>query len=329
MRLELPLVALSQPKRRHLNGGNDMQIFILHPGKANYPEIDAYTKYFVRNDCKVTSGTLDDYKKVKNPEEYVLWCIMGFYPRIPAAKYVIHDYRSLSVGRNSALKDSIKKSFQPRPDLRIFQNDSMSAVMGFRDGVDTVFLPMGVPDWIFTTEADRNQALPSGTYCYLGEITRERGFVGFIRDFLAAKRNSDTLVLIGPVEKEISDAYLRSPGILFTGRLAQRDALAVVRNCEIAISTIPYKRPYDVQTPTKLLEYAALGKRIICNDSPSNLNAAAKFGIQCKVTGPDVFSSICNFHGDMVPKNDPSTLLHLRWTDIIAASGVERYLARL
>jgi hypothetical protein len=42
-----------------------------------------------------------------------------------------------------------------------------------------------------------------------------------------------------------------------------------------------------------------------------------------------VFSSICNFHGDMVPKNDPSTLLHLRWTNIIAASGVERYLARL
>jgi hypothetical protein len=84
-----------------------------------------------------------------------------------------------------------------------------------------------------------------------------------------------------------------------------------------------------VQTPTKLLEYAALGKRIICNDSPSNLVAAAAFGIQCKVTGPDVFSSICDFHGDTVPLNDPSTLVHLRWKNVIAASGVDRYLRRV
>ncbi|RZF30052.1 glycosyltransferase family 1 protein [Paraburkholderia sp. UYCP14C] len=304
-----------------------MQIFILHPGKANYPEIDAYTKYFAGIECQVSSGTLADYKKIANPENYVLWCIMGFYPKSPTARFVIHDYRSLSVGRNSAWKDSIKRRLSPRPDLRIFQNESMRALMDFNDGVDTIYLPMGVPDWIFATGAERNPMLPTGTYCYLGEITRERGFVRFIADFLATRRNSDTLVLVGPAEKEISDAYLQSPGILFTGRLAQRDALAVVRNCEIAISTIPYKRPYNVQTPTKLLEYAALGKRIICNDSPSNLNAAAEFGIQCKVTGPDVFSSICNFHGDMVPKNDPSTLLHLRWTNVIGASGIERYLA--
>ncbi|WP_144108533.1 glycosyltransferase [Paraburkholderia sp. BCC1886] len=306
-----------------------MKIFILHPGKANYPEIDAYTKYFSDNGCEVASGTLDEYKKIEDPEEHVLWCIMGFYPRTPPAKFVIHDYRSLSVGRNSALKDSIKKRFHPRPDLRIFQNESMRTMMGFDDSVDTIYLPMGVPDWIFATNGDRNQTLPSGTYCYLGEITRERGFVGFIADFLAAKRESDTLVLIGPVEKEISDAYLKSPGVLFTGRLSQRDALAVVRNCEIAVSTIPYKRPYNVQTPTKLLEYAALGKRIICNDSPSNLNAAAAFGIQCKVTGPNVFSSICNFHEDTVPLNNPSALLHLRWTNVIAASGVQRYLERI
>ncbi|APA89778.1 glycosyltransferase (plasmid) [Paraburkholderia sprentiae WSM5005] len=306
-----------------------MQIFILHPGKANYPEIDAYTKYFSGNGCNVSSGTPSEYRRIKNPEDHVLWCIMGFYPRTPTAKFVIHDYRSLSVGRYPVLKDSIKKKFHPRPDLRIFQNESMRAMMGFDDCVDTVFLPMGVPDWIFATGANRNQSLPTGTYCYLGEITRERGFDNLIADFLAAKQASDTLVLIGPVEKEISDSYLRSPGVVFTGRLAQRDALAVVRNCDVAISTIPYRRPYNVQTPTKLLEYAALGKRIICNDSPSNLNAVAEFGIQCKVTGPNVFSSISHLHRDMVPLNDPSTLLHLRWTNVIAASGVDRYLARL
>ncbi|MFL9896892.1 glycosyltransferase family 1 protein [Paraburkholderia fungorum] len=306
-----------------------MKIYILHPGKANYPEIDAYTEYFKGNSCEVSSGTLEEYREIKDPGAYVLWCIMGFYPRKLTARYVIHDYRSLSVGSNSALKDRIKKAFHPRPDLRIFQNEQMCDLMGFQDDVDTIFLPMGVPDWIFATDATLNHALPSGTYCYLGEITRERGFVGFLSDFLLARRGSDSLVLVGPVEKEIADAYRRSPGILFTGRLSQRDALAVVRNCEFAISTIPYTRPYNVQTPTKLLEYAALGKRIICNDSPSNLVAAAAFGIQCRVTGPDVFSSISDFHGDPVPLNDPSTLVHLRWKNVIAASGVDRYLGRV
>jgi glycosyltransferase involved in cell wall biosynthesis len=306
-----------------------MKIYILHPGKANYPEIDAYTEYFRGSGCDVSSGTLKEYREIKDPDTYVLWCIMGFYPRKLTARYVIHDYRSLSIGSNSALKDRIKKAFHPRPNLRIFQNEPMCELMGFQDEVDTIFLPMGVPDWIFATDAAQNHALPSGTYCYLGEITRERGFVGFLSDFLLARRDSDSLVLVGPVEKEIADAYQRSPGILFTGRLSQRDALAVVRNCEFAVSTIPYTRPYNVQTPTKLLEYAALGKRIICNDSPSNLVAAAAFGIQCRVTGPDVFSGICDFHGDTVPLNDPSTLVHLRWKNVIAASGVDCYLGRV
>jgi glycosyltransferase involved in cell wall biosynthesis len=306
-----------------------MKIYILHPGKANYPEINAYTEYFKERGCDVSAGTMKEYRELKDPGAYVLWCIMGFYPRKLTARYVIHDYRSLSIGSNSALKDRIKKAFHPRPDLRIFQNEPMCDLMGFEDKVDTIFLPMGVPDWIFATDAAQNHALPSGTYCYLGEITRERGFVGFLADFLLARRDSDSLVLVGPVEKEIADAYHRSPGILFTGRLAQRDALAVVRNCEFAVSTIPYTRPYNVQTPTKLLEYAALGKRIICNDSPSNLVAAAAFGIQCRVTGPDVFSGLCDFHGDTVPLNDPSTLVHLRWKNVIAASGVDRYLERV
>ncbi|MFM0126451.1 hypothetical protein [Paraburkholderia sediminicola] len=57
------------------------------------------------------SGTLDEYRDIKHPEAYVLWCTMGFYP-----------------------------------DLRIFQNEPMCDLMGFQDDVDTFFLPMGVSD---------------------------------------------------------------------------------------------------------------------------------------------------------------------------------------
>lgn len=303
-----------------------MKLFILHTGKANYPEIGAYTTYFQHKGHDVFSGTVDDYRKIVDPHNYVLWCIMGFFPKRLASRYVIHDYRSLSVGSYMTLKDIAKKLLQPRPNLRIFQNESMRKLMEFDDGVETILLPMGVPDWIFSCQESRNGSLPSGTFCYMGEITRERGVHDFLAGFVSARRGSETLILVGAVEKEIADAYQRAPGLIFTGKLPQRDALDVVKNCMFAISTIPYTRPYNVQTPTKLLEYAALGKRIICNDSPSNLNAAAAFGILCKITGPDIFAGIGHLSDETVPPNDPSILEHLRWSNVIAASGIDRCL---
>ncbi len=303
-----------------------MKIFILHTGKANYPEISAYIAYFQNKGYKVSSGMIADYGKIGDPENYVLWCIMGFYPKKLVSRYIIHDYRSLSVGSYITLKDAAKRVLQPRPHLRIFQNSSMRELMNLKDGVETILLPMGVPDWIFSSQTPRNRSLPSGTFCYMGEITRERGVHEFLAGFVSAGRSSETLVLVGAVEKEIANEYQGAPGLIFTGRLSQRDALDVVKNCTFAISTIPYTRPYNVQTPTKLLEYAALGKRIICNDSPSNLNAAAAFGIQCKVTGPDIFAGMGHLSDNAVPLNDPSTLEHLRWNNIIAASGIDRCL---
>ena len=303
-----------------------MKLFILHTGKANYPEVAAYTEYFQKNGYLVDSGTMAEYRKISDPQNYVLWCIMGFYPRRLPSRYVIHDYRSLSVGRYIELKDTAKKLLQPRPDLRIFQNESMQKVMNFDDSVETILLPMGVPDWIFSCRGTRNGSLPAGTFCYMGEITRERGVDEFLAGFASARRGSETLVLVGAVEKEIADAYQGAPGLIFTGKLPQRDALDVVKNCEYAISTIPYSRPYNVQTPTKLLEYAALGKRIICNDSPSNLTAAAEFGILCKVTGRDIFAGIGHLSDETVPANDPSGLTHLRWNNVIASSGIDRFL---
>ncbi|MFZ8776724.1 hypothetical protein ACO1Y7_27315, partial [Klebsiella quasipneumoniae subsp. similipneumoniae] len=63
-------------------------IFILHPGKANYPEIDAYTSYFSKLGYKVENGTVSDYKRFNKKFECILWCIMGFFPKNLNARYV-------------------------------------------------------------------------------------------------------------------------------------------------------------------------------------------------------------------------------------------------
>lgn len=269
-------------------GNNTLNIFILHPGKANYPEISAYQNFFSR-DFNVTDGTIEQYDSFEDKNNTILWCIMGFYPKKLHAKLIIHDYRSLSVGYFPKTKDLIKKHLNQKPDIRIFQNKRMEGVMGFRDDAPSLTLPMGVPEWIFNLDVDHT--LPGGTYCYIGEITRERGMHKVIRAFQKYRKfKNETLVLVGPTEETIKSKFSDDPNIIFTGKLPQADALKIVKNSSFCISRIPHKYPYCYQAPTKLLEYFALEKNILCNDALSNTETAKLLGIDIIICPDEIFT---------------------------------------
>ncbi|MFJ1211927.1 glycosyltransferase [Burkholderia pyrrocinia] len=320
-----------------------MKVFILHPGKANYPEIAAYGRCLRTHGFEVFDGDLDAYARFPDRDRCVLWCIMGFYRALPPARFVIHDYRSLSVGRLAAVKDYVKRMLNVRPDLRIFQNARMRDAMAFRDDVRALLLPMGVPDWIFDpagTDADAEVAArggadvdagavqtPSGRFCYIGEMSRERGFHKVLAAYRDARRDeTDTLVLVGHPEPEIRAAFGDTPGIRFVGRVPQPDALRIVRNSEYAVCFFPYHRPHCFQTPTKLLEYASLGKKIVCNDAPSNVRTADELGIQCHVTGATIFDELFPLSRIRASRPDPATMQSLEWGRVIERSGVLAYI---
>ncbi|VWB32330.1 glycosyltransferase [Burkholderia lata] len=306
-----------------------MKVFILHPGKANYPEIAAYGHCLGAHGFEVFDGDLDAYARFPDRDACILWCIMGFYRALPPARYVIHDYRSLSVGRLAAVKDRVKRALNVRPDLRIFQNAQMRDAMAFRDDVRTLLLPMGVPDWIFDPDgADAGAAhTPSGRFCYIGEMSRERGFHKVLAAYRDARRDeTDTLVLVGQPEPEIRAAFGDTPGIRFVGRVPQPDALRIVRESEYAVCFFPYHRPHCFQTPTKLLEYASLGKKIVCNDAPSNVRTANELGIQCHVTGATIFDELFPLSRIRANGTDPAAMRSLEWGRVIERSGVLAYL---
>ncbi|AZQ53852.1 glycosyltransferase [Burkholderia cenocepacia] len=316
-----------------------MKVFILHPGKANYPEIAAYGRRLRAHGFEVFDGDLDAYARFPDRDACILWCIMGFYRALPPARFVIHDYRSLSVGRLAAVKDRVKRVLNVRPDLRIFQNERMRDAMAFRDGVRALLLPMGVPDWIFDpvdagTGADVATAgnagaapTPSGRFCYIGEMSRERGFHKVLAAYRDARRDeTDTLVLVGDPEPEISAAFADTPGLCFVGRVPQPDALRIVRDSEYAVCFFPYHRPHCFQTPTKLLEYASLGKKIVCNDAPSNLRTANELGIRCHVTGAAIFDELFPVSRIRASRPDPAAMKSLEWGRVIESSGVLAYI---
>ncbi|KVS71651.1 glycosyltransferase [Burkholderia cepacia] len=314
-----------------------MKVFILHPGKANYPEIAAYRGRLGTHGFEVFDGDLDAYARFPARDVCILWCIMGFYRALPPARFVIHDYRSLSVGRLAAVKDGVKRMLNVRPDLRIFQNEQMRDAMAFRDGVRALLLPMGVPDWIFDrADAGSDRVAPgsadvapivSGKFCYIGEMSRERGFHKVLAAYRDARRDeSDTLVLVGQPEPEIHAEFVDTPGIRFVGRVPQPEALRIVRDSEYAVCFFPYHRPHCFQTPTKLLEYASLGKRIICNDAPSNVRTANELGIQCHVTGAAIFDELFPLSRIRATRPDPAAMQSLEWGRVIERSGVLAFI---
>lgn len=300
-----------------------MNIFILHPGKASYPEIAAYREYFSPK-LRVFDGTLAQYSAYPDKKNTILWCIMGFFPRIESAGYVVHDYRSLSTGRLAAAKDFVKSKLNPKPDLRIFQNSKMREVMGFHDDVPSLLIPMGIPNWLIDFRHDSVGV--RGTYCYIGEMSTERGFNHVLDAFLASRSIDETLLLIGQPERGLLDRYQNEDGLLFTGRLSQADALAAVARSDFAISYFPYHRPHRFQTPTKLLEYAALGSRILANDSPGNVDTARALDIEIGITGARIFDDRELLRRARLVSRPRLDIAALSWHRVIEESGVSEIL---
>lgn len=246
-------------------------IFFLHPGKANYPDINAYKDYF-KGSFHVYDGMINDYENFQDKNNTILWCVMGFYPKKQDALYIIHDYRSLSVGRLNNLKDQIKKRFNHKPDLRIFLNERVMNKLSFSDKLPFCLLDMGVPEWIFNVNPHETI---SGNYCYIGEISYERKFDKLLDGFLNFHEN-ESFILVGDAEDKILKRYKDYKNLIFTGKVPQSEALAIVKACDYAVCFIPDHEPYCYQTPTKLLEYLALDVNIIFNKSQSNLDCIKK-----------------------------------------------------
>lgn len=303
-----------------------MNIFFLHPGKANYPEIAAYEAFFSSEGYVVCSGVMDDFDRFEFKDDCVLWCVMGFYPRLPKARMVIHDYRSLSTGHLGWLKDYLKKRLHATPGLRIFQNERMREAMNFSDDVPVITLPMGVPDWIFDKVRKFPEA-PTHTFCYIGEMSRERRFDKVLSSYVEYTRGRDcSFVLVGKPEDEIYERFHGVPGIHFVGRKSQQETLEIVSAAEFAVCYFPVHRPHCFQTPTKLLEYAALGKRILCNESPSNISTAMELGIKTVVAGRYVFDGLSDAGSNRANRNEPDQLRQLAWNALLTRSKVVRHL---
>jgi glycosyltransferase involved in cell wall biosynthesis len=174
------------------------------------------------------------------------------------------------------------------------QSDAMAdwlAAQGYaRERMSAV--PMGVDAGLF----DRAAIVPAPdprldgrrVIVYLGRIAQSRksDFLLDVAEALRAQLPAILLVIAGDAPSDDEMAWMRAQiaarglgqHVLLTGWLPQRDALGYAVRAEVGLSPIPRGTLFDVSSPTKLVEYLALGIPSVANDIPDQQLVIAQSG---------------------------------------------------
>lgn len=236
-----------------------IKIIFLRNTSAFLPEIDAYVKYFnstsdfiAYDSSKLTEFKIEDFD--------VIWEFKGLGGAKVKDRILIHEYASLSTGKFPKVKNYIKARMNPKPNLRIFLNSNVRDGFSFNDNIDFCYRDMGI-DEIFLQKKEVSKEYH---FVYVGEICKERELDKFLNVFTA--KNNGKLCLVGSVDDEIYKDYKHNDNLIFTGKVSYSEVPQIAAKAKYGINFIPNKYPFNIQTSTKLLEYLALGLKVVTID---------------------------------------------------------------
>ena len=230
-------------------------ILLLSSRKSYLPEVEAYKKYLSNEEYQFIDSR--ELGTINFHEFDLIWKFMGTDFHKNTNVPIIHEYASLSTGNFAKVKNSIKRIFNIKPEMRIFLNKDVKREFNFNDGVPYVYRDMGVDDCFFIKNDNKNY-----DFVYVGEMSAERGITNILEKF-AKDLNTQSLLMVGEPEKPLYEKYKNFKNIIFTGRVNYKEVPKIASQAEYAINYIPDKYPYNLQTSTKLLEYIAMNLKIV------------------------------------------------------------------
>ena len=140
-------------------------------------------------------------------------------------------------------------------------------------GVDTALLERGAVAPSTDPRLDGRRVV-----LYLGRVAQSRrsDFLLDVAERLRAQLPASLLVIAGDAPSRDEMAWMRDAiaarglrdHVLLTGWLPQHLALGYAMRAEVGLSPIPRGALFDVSSPTKLVEYLALGIPGVANDIP-------------------------------------------------------------
>lgn len=173
----------------------------------------------------------------------------------------------------------IYRLVMPRADHVFVQSEQMKRDIA-KLGVPLAKMtpvPMGIKKSMFDENSGSVPVVP-GRIVYMGTLTRVRRLetvIGAMK-IIASHFPEARLYMVGdgdiPSEKEFLIQEARRLGVeecvVFTGFLPVEEAWKVVRSAEVCLSPYYPTATLLSTSPTKLIEYMALGKPVVANDHP-------------------------------------------------------------
>ncbi|PTV95052.1 glycosyl transferase family 1 [Halanaerobium saccharolyticum] len=237
-----------------------IKIIFMRSKNAFLPEIDAYIDYFNKFK-RFKAYDSSKLKKVKLETFDVIWEFKGLGGvRTNKNQILVHEYPSLSTGKFPKLKNYIKSKINPKPDIRIFLNKTVREGFNFNDGIEFCYRDMGIDD-LFTSQIKNDKEYD---FVYMGSISKEREIDKFLKVF--TKKNNGKLCLIGNLDTKIYNKYKKNDNLIFTGKVPYLKVPQIASKARYGINYIPDKYPFNIQTSTKILEYLALGLKVVTTD---------------------------------------------------------------
>lgn len=213
----------------------------------------------------------------------------------------------------------------PLCDHAFVQSERMAGMLVSK-GIDRNLLsavPMGVDlsqliGGVDAPPAFREKLGGKRVIAYMGSLDRVRR-VDLLMEALAAVRETipeACLLLVGDASMASDRKWLEAKAIelgvadavVWTGWLPTADAWALLRHAEVGVSWIPRSELFDCSSPTKVVEYLALGLPVVANDLPDQRELLAGSG-----AGLCVNSAANEFAGAIVKiLTDPVLAAHMK-----------------
>lgn len=229
-----------------------------------------------------------------NKSKFTYWLS---YPFPEASIYEANSgtarYKWFYYLRGYVFKILLYRIIIPVSDHVFVQSDQMKAdiVKEGMQGDKITPVPMGVSLSDFESvdiELGRDSSILENSMLYLGTMHRVRRVDFLIRVLEIVKRSIPDvkLYMVGGAENSEDMEWLRNEAtrlnvadsVVFTGNLPQKQAMQYVREATVCLSPF-YPTPIlNSTSPTKLIEYMALGKPVVANDHPEQRRVIEESG---------------------------------------------------
>ena len=284
-----------------------MIVGILSNKKSYLPEIIAYRNYFIKNNIKVIIS--ENELSLKNCDVIIMFC--GFFLKKKLKnKFYIHDYSSLSTPPLCEVKDFIKKYFNFKPDLRIFNSKLIKNHMNYNDKVPYIIRSQGVLKTFFQKRLKKFKY----DFLYTGSIETRKGLDEIFFKYL---KLGFSILVIGNVSNEYKMKFSNFSKIKFLGPKKYIHIHKYYKMCKYGLNYIPDEFPYNAQYSTKFLEYSASKLNIVSNKTVFMKEISKKYKIK------NVYDEDINSANDLKDAKFQHLNLHnYEWDVVIKKSGI-------